>query len=112
MTEKKSDEEINKKTAALLALEAKMIEKKQEVYSLENYIPEMFSQIEKVLETERPERLLDKTELETFQTLIMEHTGGERRKGRDRRIKNAEASSKNRRKKDRRWNGVANSGEQ
>jgi len=105
MSNQKNDKDINKKTAALLALEAKMIERKQEVYSLENYIPEMFSQIEKVLDTERPERLLDETELETFQTLIMEHTGGERRKGRDRREKKDGNPEKDRRAKDRRWQG-------
>jgi len=109
MTDKKSSKEINKKTAALLALEAKMIERDQEVYNLENYIPEMFSQIEEVLAAERPERLLDKTELETFQTLIMEHTGGERRKGIDRRTNKTGLSEKNRRSNDRRWAGIPDS---
>jgi len=96
---------INEKTTALLALEAKMIEKNTEVYNLENYIPEMFSQIEEVLSSDRPERLLDSAELKTFQTLIYEHTGGERRQGEDRRKMESEAIDPNRRNDDRRWYG-------
>ncbi len=100
-----SEKKINKKTSALLALEAKMIEKEQEIYSLETYIPDMFSEIEEVLATEQPERLLDEVELKTFQTLIHEHTGGERRKNRDRRSDDNQASKENRRNSDRRWLG-------
>ena len=69
-----SDKKINQKTSALLALEAKMIEKDQEVYNLEAYIPDMFTQIEEVLAAEKPERLLDQTELKTFQTLLENHS--------------------------------------
>ncbi len=100
-----SDKKINQKTSALLALEAKMIEKDQEVYNLETYIPDMFSEIEEVLATDRPERLLDQVELTTFQTLIHEHTGGERRKNPDRRMKSGKIPGENRRASDRRWQG-------
>ncbi len=100
---------INEKTTALLALEAKMIEKNTDVYNLENYIPEMFSQIEEVISSDHPERLLDSTELKTFQTLIYEHTGGERRQGDERRkISSEEAAAQNRRSGDRRWYGIDN----
>jgi len=100
-----SDKKINQKTSALLALEAKMIEKDQEVYNLETYIPDMFSEIEEVLASEKPERLLDQVELKTFQTLIHEHTGGERRKNPDRRGGEEGTANKNRRASDRRWEG-------
>ncbi len=100
-----SEKKIDKKTSALLALEAKMIEKDQEIYSLENYIPDMFTEIEEVLATEQPERLLDEIELKTFQTLIYEHTGGERRKNRDRRTPTETSPEENRRDSDRRWEG-------
>ncbi len=100
-----SDKKINQKTSALLALEAKMIEKDQEVYNLEAYIPDMFTQIEEVLAAEKPERLLDQTELKTFQTLIHEHTGGERRKSRDRRTDTDLDPKTNRRENSRRWQG-------
>lgn len=100
-----SDKKIDKKTSALLALEAKMIEKDQEVYNLETYIPDMFSEIEEVLATEQPERLLDQVELKTFQTLIQSHTGGERRKNSDRRATTKAPTEKNRRDSDRRWEG-------
>ncbi|MFQ5587985.1 MAG: hypothetical protein ACE5F7_04020 [Nitrospiria bacterium] len=96
---------IDKKTSALLALEAKMIEKDQEIYSLENYIPDMFSEIEEVLASEKPERLLDEVELKTFQTLIHEHTGGDRRKNPDRRASTNTSPEKDRRNSDRRWSG-------
>lgn len=99
------EKKISQKTSALLALEAKMIEKDHEVYNLETYIPDMFTEIEKVLASEKPERLLDQTELKTFQTLIHEHTGGERRKNSDRREKADQISGKNRRENDRRWEG-------
>ncbi len=100
-----SDRKINQKTSALLALEAKMIEKDQEVYNLEAYIPDMFTEIEEVLAAEKPERLLDQVELKTFQNLIHEHTGGERRKSRDRRTDADTNSETNRRESDRRWQG-------
>ncbi|NOY84632.1 MAG: hypothetical protein GXO96_07405 [Nitrospirae bacterium] len=100
-----SDKKINQKTSALLALEAKMIEKDQEVYNLEAYIPDMFTEIEEVLAAEQPERLLDQVELKTFQTLIHEHTGGERRKSRDRRTDADTSPTTNRRASDRRWQG-------
>ncbi len=95
---------LDQKTSALLALEAKMIEKDQEVYSLETYIPDLFSEIEEVIATEKPERLLDETELKTFQTLIHEHTGGERRENSDRRTKD-DQNPENRRDSERRWMG-------
>ncbi|MEC4677777.1 MAG: hypothetical protein VST69_03370 [Nitrospirota bacterium] len=100
-----SDKKINQKTSALLALEAKMIEKDQEVYNLEAYIPDMFTEIEEVLAAEQPERLLDQVELKTFQTLIHEHTGGERRKSRDRRTDEDTGTATNRRASNRRWQG-------
>ena len=99
-----SKKKLDQKTSALLALEAKMIEKDQEVYSLETYIPDLFSDIEEVIATENPERLLDEVELKTFQTLIHEHTGGERRENTDRRTKN-DSFSENRRDLARRWMG-------
>ncbi len=97
---------ISPKTTALLALEAKMIEKETEVYNLENYIPEIFSQIEAVLTSDQPERLLDSTELMTFQTLLYDHTGGERRLRKDRRKIRQGTTVKNRRLEDRRWYGL------
>ncbi|MFQ5597974.1 MAG: hypothetical protein ACE5GK_07980 [Nitrospiria bacterium] len=100
---------INHKTTALLALEAKMIEKNTEVYNLENYIPEMFSEIESILSSEKPERLLDSIELKTFHSLIHEHTGGERRKRRDRRIDTQADFNNDRRTGDRRWYGIQSS---
>jgi hypothetical protein len=99
-----SEKKINQKTSALLALEAKMIEKDQEVYNLETYIPDMFTEIEEVLASEKPERLLDQVELKTFQTLIHDHTGGERRTSLDRRTVE-KTSGENRRESDRRWQG-------
>lgn len=99
-----SKTKLDQKTSALLALEAKMIEKNQEVYSLETYIPDLFSEIEEVIGTEKPERLLDEVELKTFQTLIQDHTGGERRDQTDRRTENV-PPSENRRGTDRRWLG-------
>jgi len=104
-SENKPNKNISKKTAALLALEAKMIEKDRDIYTLENYIPEVFSEIEEVLAADKPERLLDEVELKTFQNLVFERTGGDRREGSDRREKTDKTPQKNRRDNDRRWKG-------
>ncbi len=102
-----SEKTINAKSAALLALEAKMIASGREVYSLEHYIPEVFSYIENVLSSETPERLLNRTELETFHALIRAYTGVERRTLADRRKQPNASDLENRRNDNRRWQGEA-----
>jgi len=98
------DKTITAKSTTLLALEAKIIASGREVYNLENYIPEMFSHIEQMLSSEKPERLLDRTELETFHALIHAYTGIERREDNDRRKESNPATTK-----DRRWHGEISS---
>jgi hypothetical protein len=77
-------EKLNPKVTALLALEAMMLENPPEAYHPEVQIHQMFTQIKQILTVDKPERLLNREALQTFQSLVSEHTGGERRKG-DRR---------------------------
>jgi hypothetical protein len=77
-------EKLNPKVTALLTLEAMMLENPPETYHPEVQVYQMFTQIKQILTVEKPERLLNKAAFQTFQSLISEHTGGERRKS-DRR---------------------------
>ena len=94
-------ETIHPKVTALLALEAMMIENQPDVYRMEHYLYQTFNQIEKILSAERPERLLNRNELKTFQDLVRGYNGGERRKG-DRRQDQLPTSA-DRRRNNRRW---------
>lgn len=75
---------LDAKTKALLVLESRLINYTGSYHPIE-YSRYLFEQVEQVRKASKPERILDPAEHETFTSLVVEHLGGDRRAGKERR---------------------------
>lgn len=75
---------LDAKTKALLVLESRLINYTGSYHPIE-YSRYLFEQVEQIRKSARPERILDAAEHRTFSSLVIDHLGGERRAGRERR---------------------------
>ncbi|MBI3621402.1 MAG: hypothetical protein HY208_04365 [Nitrospirae bacterium] len=75
---------LDAKTKALLVLESRLINYTGSYHPIE-YSRYLFEQVEQVRKSPHPERILDADEHKTFSSLVVDHLGGERRAGRERR---------------------------
>jgi hypothetical protein len=75
---------LDAKTKALLVLESRLINYTGSYHPIE-YSRYLFEQVEQVRKASNPERILDAEEHRTFSSLVIDHLGGERRTGRERR---------------------------
>ena len=92
---------LDAKTKALLVLESRLINYSGSYHPIE-YSRYLFEQVEQVRKASRPERILDPEEHQTFTSLVVDHLGGERRTGKERRGKKPTKSSSTRSGADRR----------
>ncbi len=102
-TTKMKTKNLDPKTRALLSLQA-MVIGYPGVYSPQEYVHYVMSQLEKMKKINQPWRLMDPDQYKTFRDLVVDHLGKERRSGRDRRKGNRKPARANRRTSDRRWN--------
>jgi hypothetical protein len=79
---------LDAKTKALLVLESRLINYTGSYHPIV-YSRYLFEQVEHVRKAPHPERILDADEHKTFSSLVVDHLGGERRAGRERRGKRA-----------------------
>jgi hypothetical protein len=75
---------LDAKTKALLVLESRLINYTGSYHPIE-YSRYLFEQVEQVRKASKPERILDPAEHQTFTSLVVEHLGGDRRAGKERR---------------------------
>ena len=75
---------LDAKTKALLVLESRLINYTGSYHPIE-YSRYLFEQVEHVRKAAHPERILDSDEHKTFSSLVVDHLGGERRAGGERR---------------------------
>jgi len=92
---------LDPKIRALLSLQAMMIGYPG-VYRPQEYMHYVMAHLEKLKKAPQPWKLMDPEQFKTFQTLVVEHLGKERRSGRDRRKANRKVKE-NRRMTGRRW---------
>lgn len=92
---------ISSKMQALLSLEAMLIDYSGS-YGPQEHLHYLFSQLEKVKHSSQPWALMDREQHQTFQSLVVQQLGGERRSGKDRR-QGRQPVDGERRVKDRRW---------
>lgn len=92
---------LDPRTRALLSLQAMMIGYPG-VYRPQEYTHYVMAQLEKLKKAPQPWKFLDLDQYKTFQSLVVEHLGKERRSGKDRRKGNRKIKQ-NRREGDRRW---------
>lgn len=75
---------LDAKTKALLVLESRLINYTGSYHPIE-YSRYLFEQVERIRKAAHPERVLDSAEHQTFSSLVVDHLGGERRAGKERR---------------------------
>lgn len=75
---------LDAKTKALLVLESRLINYTGSYHPIE-YSRYLFEQVERIRKAAYPERVLDAAEHKTFSSLVVDHLGGERRTGKERR---------------------------
>jgi len=92
---------LDAKTKALLVLESRLINYSGSYHPIE-YSRYLFEQVEQVRKAPHPERILDAEEHKTFSSLVIDHLGGDRRKGDDRRHGRATKGASTRSGRDRR----------
>lgn len=92
---------LDAKTKALLVLESRLINYAGSYHPIE-YSRYLFEQVEQIRKASRPERILDPAEHQTFTSLVVDHLGGDRRAGRERRRSRASKSRSTRSGADRR----------
>ena len=97
--------DFDPKIQGLLSLQAMLIDYAGN-YQSHEYLYYVMSQLEKVKKASVPWHLMDPQQYQTFQSLVVEHLGGDRRSGSDRRQGTGAALADDRpdsRKEDRRW---------
>jgi hypothetical protein len=72
------------------------------VYRPQEYIHFVLAQLEKLKKAPQPWKILDSEQYKTFQSLVVEHLGKERRSGKDRR-KASRKVKQDKREINRRW---------
>lgn len=92
---------LDGKLGGLLSLESLLMDYDGSYQPLD-YMVFIMSRIEELKKASEPWKLLDGTQYRTFQSLVVEQLGGDRRSGADRRRK-GEPVGNNRRQGDRRW---------
>jgi hypothetical protein len=92
---------LDPKTRALLSLQA-MVIGYPGVYRPQEYMHYIMAQLEKLKKVPQPWKSMDSEQYKTFQSLVVEHLGKERRARKDRRKVNRKVRD-NKRAADRRW---------